>query len=83
MLADKPADPRGPYRDVRVLTVVPGDLSAEPPFMVELDLDVAQVFADSATVNSVLRPLASLIRSEAAARVPKAANQEGSVSSLD
>jgi len=75
VLADKPDDPRGPYRSLRELKVVPGSLSTEPPFMVELDPDVASVFSDSATVNCVLRPLASMIHAEAALLSQKAVDE--------
>lgn len=43
--------------------------------MVELDPDVASVFTDSATVNCVLRPLASLIRAEAVVLSQKAPDE--------
>lgn len=65
LAAEKQGDDRRPYLSSSKIELVPGDAPVGPPFMVELEPDVAHVFVDSEMVNLTLRPLAKLIQAQA------------------
>lgn len=67
LAAEKQGDDRRPYLSSSKIELVPGDAPVGPPFMVELEPEVANVFVDSDLVNLTLRPLAKLINAQAIA----------------
>lgn len=67
ILGDKLGNPNVPFRSRSYsIEIVDGNRAAEPPVVVELHPEVADIFRDSDAVNAVLRPIANLIAAESA-----------------